>query len=121
MWPAQTKRSPDPVRSRASRRRLAVLFGALCVTVYTAPIHLSPAPAQTRSSRLGLEDNRYAEPETCAVCHRNIWETYRKTGMGRSFYRPSPANMVGNGNSTFYHKPSDSYFTMLRRNGKYFQ
>jgi predicted CXXCH cytochrome family protein len=59
----------------------------------------------------------------CAGCHRQICETYRRTGMGRSFYRPSPANTVEDyhGKSTFYHAPSDSYFTMLRRDGKYFQ
>ncbi|MBI3683986.1 MAG: tetratricopeptide repeat protein [Acidobacteria bacterium] len=69
----------------------------------------------------GSGDPGYAEPETCAACHRNIWETYRQTGMGRSFYRPSAANTVENRNDTFYHKPSDSYFTMLRRNGKSYQ
>src|SRR5207249_8602619 len=114
----RNKHSPDAIRHRAIRR-LAVLFGALGVATYTVPIHLSPAPAQTRSSPPGLEDNLYAEPETCAVCHRNIWESYRKTGMGRSFYRPSPANTVVS--KSFYHKPSDSYFTMLQRDGKSYQ
>jgi predicted CXXCH cytochrome family protein len=43
--------------------------------------------------------------------------------MGRSFYRPSPENALEDftKNSTYYHKPSDSYFTMLQRDGKYFQ
>src|SRR6266545_1051005 len=85
-----------------------LLLGTFGLATYTAP-------AQT--------DSGYAAPESCAVCHRNIWETYRQTGMGRSFYRPSPANTVATDNpgNTFYHKPSDSYFTMLRRNGKYYQ
>jgi predicted CXXCH cytochrome family protein len=58
----------------------------------------------------------------CAGCHPKVWETYRRTGMGRSFYRPSP-DLMGDlsGNNTFYHQPSDSYFTMLQRDGKYFQ
>ena len=66
-------------------------------------------------------DSAYAPAEACAVCHRKIWETYRRTGMGRSFYRPASSNMAGIDNNTFYHQPSDSYFTMLRRNGKYYQ
>ncbi len=43
--------------------------------------------------------------------------------MGRSFFRPSPANTVEDYEvrNTFYHQPSDSYFTMLRRDGKFFQ
>jgi tetratricopeptide (TPR) repeat protein len=43
--------------------------------------------------------------------------------MGRSFYKPSPENTVEDysRNNTYYHKASDSYFTMLQRDGKYFQ
>ncbi len=38
----------------------------------------------------------YVESATCASCHRDIWETYRKTGMGRSFshFRPSVERFV---------------------------
>jgi predicted CXXCH cytochrome family protein len=59
----------------------------------------------------------------CAGCHFKVWESYRQTGMGRSFYRPAPANMIedfSNQNS-YYHRPSESYFTMLRRGEEYFQ
>jgi hypothetical protein len=61
--------------------------------------------------------------QACAGCHRKIWETYRRTGMARSFYRPSSTNTVEDYSkkNTFYHKASDSYFTMLRRDGKYYQ
>lgn len=59
----------------------------------------------------------------CAGCHPKIWESYRRTGMGRSFYRPSPENMTGNflGKTAFYHQPSQSYFEMVHRNGEYFE
>jgi predicted CXXCH cytochrome family protein len=64
-----------------------------------------------------------ADTEACAVCHRAIWETYRRTAMGRSFYRPTASNTVGEytSKSSFYHKASDSYFTMLQRGGRYYQ
>jgi len=89
------------------RRRLAViLLGALGLAAC--------AGAQPSG------DAGYAAPETCAPCHRNIWDTYRQTGMGRSFYRPSIATAAVNPN-TFYHKPSDSYFTALQRGGKFYQ
>src|SRR5690349_15405339 len=61
----------------------------------------------------------YAEPGVCATCHQAEAETYRKTGMGRSFYTPKPEHFPAA--STFYHKPSDTYFEMVERNGKYFQ
>src|SRR4051794_8883093 len=110
----------DPTSARRNpalqpRRVAAVLFGALAIATYPASLYLSQARAQTTSSLRGSENADYTEPETCAECHRGIWETYRQTGMGRSFYRPSPANTVGSDapNNSFYHKPSDSYFTML--------
>lgn len=55
----------------------------------------------------------------CAGCHRDIWETYRHTGMARSFERPSPENITGS--KPFYHQPSDSYFRVLQRDGAWYQ
>jgi predicted CXXCH cytochrome family protein len=56
----------------------------------------------------------------CAGCHEAIWETYRRTAMGRSFAQPTPENTPAAG-AAFYHAPSESYFTMLQRGGEYFQ
>src|SRR5262245_56973475 len=124
MWPGRMKYSSDAggiPAVRRSRGRPAVLVGAFGAATYIAALQVYPAPAQTTARRPAFQDGEYAAAETCAVCHRKIWETYRQTGMGRSFYRPSPANTAGNGTpQTFYHKPSDSYFTMLQRDGKYY-
>jgi tetratricopeptide (TPR) repeat protein len=104
----------------------SAIVGMLGLAVTTYLTGFFPAPgivrAQGRSSP-AREDGGYAGPEACAGCHRGIWETYRRTGMGRSFYRPSPLNTVEDytGKNTFYHKASDSYFTMLRRDGNYYQ
>ena len=56
-------------------------------------------------------------------CHANISETYARTGMGRSFSRPTTSNTVGSLTKpvTFYHKASDSYFTMTERDGRFYQ
>lgn len=109
MWPVKTKNASGASGNPAvpQRRGLAAVLFALT---------LSPAAAQVPASG-------YSEPQTCADCHRSIWETYRRTGMGRSFYRASPTNMVESGApaNAFYHKPSDSYFTMPRRDGKSYQ
>ncbi len=89
---------------RFPRRVAVVCAGALGVVVYVL------GQTQTAPS--------YVEPRTCAPCHRGIWETYRKTGMGRSFYRPSAENTAP---ATYYHAASDSHFTMVERDGKFFQ
>jgi predicted CXXCH cytochrome family protein len=65
---------------------------------------------------------RYVDPALCAGCHPKVWGTYRLTGMARSFYRPAFGNTIVNGKTvTFYHKASESYFTMLERDGRFYQ
>lgn len=39
-------------------------------------------------------DVKYIGDEECAVCHEKIYRSFAETGMGRSFYRPSPYNLV---------------------------
>ena len=91
---------------RRDWRLAGILIGALAVVSLPGVVH-----AQGESATL------------CAGCHRDVWETYRRTGMGRSFYHPSPNVTVEDftQKNTFYHQPSDSYFTMLQRDGKYYQ
>jgi hypothetical protein len=86
-------------------RLAAIILGTLAVTAASG------------------EEAGYAKPEACAGSHRGVWETYRRTGMARSFNRPSSANTVEDysNKNTFYHKASDSYFSMLRRDGKFYQ
>jgi predicted CXXCH cytochrome family protein len=62
----------------------------------------------------------YVDSERCAECHSKIWETYRHTGMARSFHRPQSIAVSGSeGKSApFYHKASDSYFSMVERDGR---
>jgi hypothetical protein len=71
----------------------------------------------------GREEAGYARPDACAGCHREVSESYSRTGMARSFFRPSAANTAEDytGKNTYYHQASDSYFSMLRRGGKLYQ
>ena len=65
----------------------------------------------------------YVDPAECARCHQDIAETYRKTGMGRSFSTPASANAVEDyaHANTLDHQPSGLRYTMLERNGESFQ
>src|SRR6202035_1597004 len=38
-------------------------------------------------------ESSYVDVKLCAGCHASRWETYRKTGMVRSFYRATPDAM----------------------------
>ena len=65
----------------------------------------------------------YVNPRLCAGCHPAIGGTYRETGMGRSFSRPSAANTFPDAapEPAYYHPPSKSYFGVVRRDGRYFE
>jgi predicted CXXCH cytochrome family protein len=58
------------------------------------------------------------DSSACIGCHSNIWETYRRTGMARSFTR---AKSESNLQSVFYHRASDIHYEMVERDGGYFQ
>lgn len=59
----------------------------------------------------------YTDPESCTPCHARIAETYRLTGMARSFSRAMPGDEVSN----FYNQASDTHYSMSAKGGKYFQ
>ncbi len=64
----------------------------------------------------------YVNPKLCAACHHAQWETFRQTGMGRSFYRATPDTMAEHflQGGSLYHKASDRYYEMIRRGDRFF-
>lgn len=60
---------------------------------------------------------------TCLPCHATIVESFAKTGMGRSFFPMSKDRAVEDfsRNNRFFHEPSQSWFTLVERDGRYFQ
>src|SRR5215472_9527167 len=66
---------------------------------------------------------RYVASSVCAGCHAEIANSYRQTGMGRSFYRPSAANVVEDyvRHNRLEHRRSGRYYTMVERDGQWFQ
>lgn len=65
----------------------------------------------------------YVDAKICAGCHRQIAENYRLTGMGRSLARPAPANTIEDYKSKnkFFHPLSDTHYSMIQREGAYYQ
>jgi len=85
------------------------------VLVLAATLLPGFAPADTPSE--------YVDARVCAACHRQIAEDYRKTGMGRSFFRPAAANSIEDysTNNRFDHALSGTHYAMIRRDGQYYQ
>src|SRR5262245_49284720 len=65
----------------------------------------------------------YVDAAECASCHAEVSAAFHKTGMGRSFSRAVPQNIKGDfqNKNTFYHAPSDRYYTMIEQDGRYFE
>ena len=80
----------------------------------------SPKPKHMELLRSG-SDAGYVNGAVCAGCHRAIWESYRQTGMGRSFARLRTTVESFTKANTFYHPASDRHYTMYQKDGKYYQ
>jgi tetratricopeptide (TPR) repeat protein len=67
--------------------------------------------------------NSYVDPSVCAGCHRQIYESFRQTGMGRSFFRPMPSNTIEDykDKNHYYSSLSDTHYAMIIRDSVYYQ
>src|SRR5229473_1363426 len=70
----------------------------------------------------GAPLNSYVDARICAGCHSQIAQNHLQTGMGRSLFRPTPANTVEDytKNNKFYHPLSDTHYSMILRGTAYY-
>ena len=80
------------------------------------------AQGQKRLLVAGAEAG-YLRADSCRPCHLAIYQTYQRTGMGRSFYPMRPGQVVEDWtlNNTYSHRASQRHYTMFERNGRYYQ
>jgi len=113
------------MKSSSTPRSRRVWVGALLVAaVLAAAVALWTVyrqPSQKRMTQALASD--YVDASACAGCHQGIAETYSKTGMGRSFFIPTTANGVEDyaHANTVFHQPSGLRYTMVERNGQFFE
>jgi tetratricopeptide (TPR) repeat protein len=135
--PRKSSKSPKPRLENAaspapgSRRRTVPwrlgIFALGLVLIATAILgflirHRLPLAGNQRAS-VDESKSDYVDPAVCATCHGDVAATFRKTGMGRSFYRPTAQNTVEDytHNNTLDHKASGFTYTMAQHDGKFFQ
>ncbi len=62
----------------------------------------------------------YVPDSTCALCHGDKAESFSHVAMSKSFYRPSPDNVIEDfTNSHYFHEPSGRHYEMELRDGEY--
>lgn len=117
---------------RLGRRQLfaaaASLLGVLLGFAFFYLPNLPSPPQQsppTRTSQRTAEQaaQEYVDPALCGACHAQVAKTFRLTGMGRSFSKVMGDNPRADFklHNRLYHKPSDRYYTMVERGGRYYQ
>ena len=85
----------------------------IAVLLATATVLLSQNPSQ----------NKYVGDVTCRQCHETALQTYRDVSMSRSFETIAAAAPIEDwtNRNRLYHKPSNQYFVMSSRDGRFFQ
>src|SRR5580692_8172029 len=91
--PNSTERPPQPRAKPASRYR-QVIAGVLGAAMLLAAGSWLVWRAHPAKPAVVLANSDYVDPSVCATCHDDIAATYRKTGMGRSFSRPTAQNRI---------------------------
>ena len=97
----------------------AALVAALLVWVWATETSTAP----NERPPLSIQAASYVDPAACTGCHIDIWETYRTTGMGRSFRRLGPDTTAADlqTRGRFYHPASDRHYIVEERGGRLFQ
>ncbi|MCH8821977.1 MAG: tetratricopeptide repeat protein [Planctomycetes bacterium] len=76
--------------------------------------------AQPEQPTLALTRDGYIPDQECAACHLEIYRSYGKVGMSKSFYKPSTENIIEDYvNNKFYHQPSNRHYEMIHDAGRF--
>ena len=105
--------------SRPLKTVRAALYALLCAATAAAGTQESPALASAEVQH----PQGYLGQKVCGTCHREIYESFQKHGMGRSLSRPTPDNVIEDyqRNNTFFHRKTGFYYEMVQRDGRFFQ
>ncbi len=117
---------------KPAKQRLALVATFLMATIAIisyAAFAQSPTPnqqevnstnTQPEQPTLALTRDGYIPDQKCAACHRDIYRSYSKVGMAKSFYKPSSNNIIEDYvNNKFYHEPSNRHYEMINDDGQF--
>lgn len=106
----------------SSLRPLALVAAAACCACGRSGTE-APAPAAASAAAPApAAGEKFVGAEACRPCHAEIWSTYARTGMGRSWYPMSAAPVIEDWTkkNSFYVPSTGLRYKMTRRDGKFF-
>ena len=117
-----------PIRKWKFKSRGTAILAIVFSVLIAIGMSLRLLPKSIRSDELKSSSQSqttagYVDPQVCGTCHGKITATYKKTGMARSFYKPTAENVIEDyaKANTFFHKPSQMRYRMIERDGRFFQ
>ena len=115
-------------RFRKMPRRLVVAGLASVALLMAGSIFYFKTPdagsgGTPKSLAMAEPEAGYVDAQQCATCHRKIWDTYRRTGMGRSFARVRPGDKGPQAppSGSYYHELSDQHYRTYEKEGRHYQ
>ncbi|HEY0161417.1 MAG TPA: hypothetical protein VGB69_01955, partial [Edaphobacter sp.] len=108
---------------RKSGRLWMVVAGALIACAGAVFLTWYWNGTRSSSAKIRRDQAAYVDASVCATCHSEIASTFKKTGMGRSFYRPTSSNIIEDYSkaNTYNHQASGLSYRMVERDGKFYQ
>ncbi|TDI94911.1 MAG: tetratricopeptide repeat protein [Caldithrix sp.] len=86
--------------------------------------NISTSKSRTAYVFLNLDPKvEYVGDEDCADCHSEIYQTFKQTGMGRSFYPPTTENIIEDytKHNHVYDRKSNLHYEVYEKDGHFFQ
>ena len=96
----------------------------LATAVFAASVGVRVAAQQPAAGLTpGITQRGYVDSKLCSSCHADVYNSYMRTAMARSFARPAAKNEIEDysNNNSFFHAASATWFEMIRRDGQYYQ
>ena len=104
---------------------LVAVISVVATSIHSTSAAVSPQPHPNTvaSARPKPAQSDSVDPAVCANCHAEIAKEYQATGMGRSFSRANIDHSTEDftDKNSVYNEPSDMHYTMIKRDGKFFE
>ncbi|HTH52671.1 MAG TPA: tetratricopeptide repeat protein [Edaphobacter sp.] len=102
---------------------VAIVFACAAAGGLTWYLRAAKSRPKSAPTQQAFVNPGYVDAQVCTACHAEIASTFKKTGMGRSFYRPTAENVIEDykRSNTYAHKASGLQYRMEERDGKFYQ